>query len=106
MSSGCYQGCVFSSSQMKYRRTGDNVAGDGVSTVAAVENGLNAVGVLSSWEQTTNVNTPRVRGLFSRRFAFLTREHRKLRKKHCDQQILIKFSTVPKICSQLTETTC
>lgn len=59
-------------------RTSDNVAGDGVSTVASVVDGLNAVGVLSSRNQTGNINAPRVRGLFSGRLALLAGEHRQL----------------------------
>lgn len=59
-------------------RTSDNIAGDGVSTVASIEDGLNAVGVLSSRNQTGNINTSRVRGLFSGRLAYLAGEHRQL----------------------------
>lgn len=74
----------FSSNKVNWIRTSDNIAGDGVSTVASAKHGLNAVGVLSSRNQTGNINTSRVRGLFSGRLAFLAGEHRQLgrRSKH------------------------
>lgn len=40
--------------------TSDNVAGDGVSTVASIEDGLNAVCVLSSRNQVRNIYTSSV----------------------------------------------
>lgn len=58
--------------------TSDNVAGDGVSTVASIEDGLNAVCVLSSRNQVRNIYTSSVWGRFSGRLAYLAGEHRKL----------------------------
>ena len=67
---------VFILVKMKKIRTSDNVASDGISTIATIENGLNWVGVLSSRNQIGNVNTSRVRGVFSGSLAFLAGEHR------------------------------
>lgn len=67
-------------------RTSDDVAGDGVSTVASVEDGLNRVGVLSSRNQAENLNLSRVRGIFSGRLAFLAGEDRQLGEKEAGVQ--------------------
>lgn len=84
----------FSVEKVNKIRTGENVAGDGVSTVASVEDGLNTVGVLGSRNQAGNINSARVRGLFLGRFAFLAGEHRQLgRRRHTcrDQSPLVHF---------------
>lgn len=66
---------------MNQIRTSDNVAGDGVSTVASIEDGLDDVGVLSSRNQISDINTSRARGLIFGRLAFLAREHRQLERR-------------------------
>lgn len=40
----------------QYTLTGDNVAGDGLATVVSIEDRLDAVGVLSSWDKTKNLD--------------------------------------------------
>lgn len=62
-------------------RTSDNIASDGASTIAAIVNRLNTVGVLSSRNQAHNVNTSRGGGLFSGRFTFHAGKHRQLEKR-------------------------
>lgn len=66
--------------KLKQIRTSDNIAGDGISAVLSIVDGLNAVGVLSSWSQTIYINTSRGRGFFSGRLAFLAGQHRQLEK--------------------------
>lgn len=44
-------------------RTRDDVPDDGISTVASIVDGLNAVGVLCAGYQTGNINSSCVRGL-------------------------------------------
>ena len=69
---------IFLSVKLSQILTGDSGAGDGVSTIASVEDGLNAVGVLSSRYQAGDEKTSSVRCLFLGRLAFLTGEHRQL----------------------------
>lgn len=66
--------------KLKQIRTSDSIAGDGISAVLSIVDGLNAVGVLSSWSQTIYINTSRGRGFFSGRLAFLAGQHRQLGK--------------------------
>ena len=85
---------------MHWIRTSNHVPDDGISTVASIVDGLNAVGVLGTRYQARNINSSRLRGLLFGIFSWLAGLHRQLGRRTQTSTFKIHKSQPPSITTQ------